>query len=357
VSSVLAATPGVMMWDDHDIFDGFGSYSSEFQQCSIIRGLFSAASNAFMKFQLCIEEPHELVCGGPKLPDFSHAIRLGKAVFIALDFRSSRSADLLWTDLNWKAFERHLIESKTLFTGAAHCFAVVPVPPIFLNFPDLAVKLLHALPGHAEPEDDCRDQWTHFKRRKEQELLFKTLVSFAVQHHVRVTILSGDSHTGSCGILDARQTKTEKSNRVASVDPACVNLMLIHQLTSSAVVSPCPKLKNSIFFHNFTTHQGKTTSGMQYSLLQMPGIPKAGSRSPLFLWHRNFLSLCPTGMCASYIARWYGEDVGEDACKKEIMGPSNEILAHEESRPDVEARGLPAKMAKCLYHACSCSVQ
>merc|ERR1719313_1291075 len=86
VSSVLAATPGVMMWDDHDIFDGFGSYSSEFQQCSIIRGLFSAASNAFMKFQLCIEEPHELVCGGPKLPDFSHAIRLGKAVFIALDF-------------------------------------------------------------------------------------------------------------------------------------------------------------------------------------------------------------------------------------------------------------------------------
>ena len=105
------------------------------------------------------------MCGGPKLPDFSHAIRLGKAVFIALDFRSSRSADLLWTDLNWKAFERHLIESKTLFTGAAHCFAVVPVPPIFLNFPDLAVKLLHALPGHAEPEDDCRCifcDWGHF---------------------------------------------------------------------------------------------------------------------------------------------------------------------------------------------------
>ena len=41
-----------MMWDDHDIFDGWGSYSDEEQASPVFQTIFDAARAAFIKFQL-----------------------------------------------------------------------------------------------------------------------------------------------------------------------------------------------------------------------------------------------------------------------------------------------------------------
>lgn len=38
MSLMLATIPSVMMWDDHDIFDGWGSYPDALQQCCGLPG-------------------------------------------------------------------------------------------------------------------------------------------------------------------------------------------------------------------------------------------------------------------------------------------------------------------------------
>ena len=37
VSTAMSSIPNVMMWDDHDIFDGFGSYDKELQTCPVFK--------------------------------------------------------------------------------------------------------------------------------------------------------------------------------------------------------------------------------------------------------------------------------------------------------------------------------
>ena len=38
LSDALACIPQVMMWDDHDIFDGWGSYPHALLTCSVFQG-------------------------------------------------------------------------------------------------------------------------------------------------------------------------------------------------------------------------------------------------------------------------------------------------------------------------------
>jgi hypothetical protein len=59
---VLAQVPSIMVWDDHDIFDGWGSYAAELQQCDVYRGIFAIAREYFALYQLQLarDETHPL---------------------------------------------------------------------------------------------------------------------------------------------------------------------------------------------------------------------------------------------------------------------------------------------------------
>ena len=48
----MACMPTVMMWDDHDIFDGWGSYSVEMPRSPLFQTLFKHARRAFWVFQM-----------------------------------------------------------------------------------------------------------------------------------------------------------------------------------------------------------------------------------------------------------------------------------------------------------------
>jgi hypothetical protein len=73
-AAALSSIPAVNMWDDHDIFDGFGSYADEIQvfsrhrvacikcaftvclqACKVMRGIFACAREVFCMFQLHIK--------------------------------------------------------------------------------------------------------------------------------------------------------------------------------------------------------------------------------------------------------------------------------------------------------------
>ena len=40
-----------MTWDDHDIFDGWGSYPDGLQNCPVFQGCYQAAKRFYLLFQ------------------------------------------------------------------------------------------------------------------------------------------------------------------------------------------------------------------------------------------------------------------------------------------------------------------
>ena len=43
LAAMLASVPTIMMWDDHDIFDGWGSHPPARQRSPVFQGIFAAA--------------------------------------------------------------------------------------------------------------------------------------------------------------------------------------------------------------------------------------------------------------------------------------------------------------------------
>ena len=52
VSNVMSSIPTIMMWDDHDIFDGWGSHSKELQESPIFQLIFKVAKKYFTLLQI-----------------------------------------------------------------------------------------------------------------------------------------------------------------------------------------------------------------------------------------------------------------------------------------------------------------
>src|SRR3546814_4580134 len=52
VRPMLASMPSIMMWDDHDLIDGWGSYPDDRQECDVYqKTIWPAAERAFRTFQ------------------------------------------------------------------------------------------------------------------------------------------------------------------------------------------------------------------------------------------------------------------------------------------------------------------
>ena len=49
--------PQLNLWDDHDIIDGFGSYTDEFMRCSVFRGIGGVANKYYLLFQHHLAPP------------------------------------------------------------------------------------------------------------------------------------------------------------------------------------------------------------------------------------------------------------------------------------------------------------
>eukprot|EP00741_Cyanophora_paradoxa_P000632 tig00000430_g608.t1 len=191
---MFARVPMVCMWDDHDIFDGFGSYDDARQHCSTYAGIFAEASDAFRVFQARCD-PELALCYQPRPgdtpgvlpPDFRgpyiSAFRAGAAGIVCPDLRSQRSITRVMNQDQYDA-----IAGVARLWGAAdfieispaaqrpapapappaaapplpppqHIFIVssIPVPPFgegIMAFVDLAAgeRVLDLVPGRQELE-------------------------------------------------------------------------------------------------------------------------------------------------------------------------------------------------------------
>ena len=276
-AQAMASIPSVMMWDDHDIFDGWGSRPEAEHMSQVYRGLFAVARRQFSLFQLgaAIRDPLECVWGAG-VGSFTQGFRIGDIGILVLDLRSERSRTQVLSEATWKELPGWLAR----FQGCKHVLLSSSVPLAFVGMGWLE-KAVNALRPGSNVDDDLRDQWRSPAHQEEWLRLLKLLSDFSLRHRCRLTVLSGEVHLGAAAMIKG-----------GGVD--------IWQLISSGVVHPPLNALATAALRQLVRSPERVSD--DYTI-EMPRFAETQKR---FIRARTFLSL-GFDRQNHLIARWYSE--------------------------------------------------
>ena len=224
VRRVLRGFPNYMIWDDHEIKDGWGSYTSDelsneldrfFEwedkaaNLALAQRMFTAAKLVYGEY----EHAHN-----PKTPigQFDYAFNCGPCAFYALDGRGQRNyegknGERILGQAQFERFTSWLASAK----NAEIAFVISPVPTVHAsNF--IVNKADIALLGLA---DDLRDEWEHESNWLERNRLLDAAFGWSEETGKRLVFLSGDVHVSAAFKLAHRRFPNAR----------------VYQLTSSGI--------------------------------------------------------------------------------------------------------------------------
>jgi len=277
VAEALSRIPSVMMWDDHDVFDGWGSLPDEEMHAKPNRAVYMVARRHFTLFQLgaAPESLPECVWGTDR-GTFTQGFRIGDLGILAPDLRSERTAGRILAERTWDALPGWLER----FTGCRHLLLMSSVP---LVFPDLGriERLMEMLPGRHALSDDMRDQWRSHAHTVEWRRMVELLSGFSLRTGCRVTVLSGEVHFAARGVLRGGGAE-------------------IWQLISSGIVHPPPGRLTGMGMERLLARREAPIDGYT---LEMPPFAETGRR---MVRARNWLSL-EFDARGQLAARWHAE--------------------------------------------------
>ena len=252
VSTAYASIPGIMIWDDHDIWDGFGSYSPKLQNCEFFQGLFKVAKRFYLLFQLQATEEFARKSGEflEEAEGFHSVKFMGPQVaLLCMDMRSKRSKEKILPDKTYGLIEKAL---DSMPDGVEHMVALSGVPVVFPSIP-LSESILTGMKAmfkkcsclramgksagildrFEQPEilDDLLDGWAASVHADEKQKFVQLLQSSAAKKQYRVTILSGDAHVGGFGEVYSRAKPRPQKEK----DP-----LFMYQVICSAIMNSPP---------------------------------------------------------------------------------------------------------------------
>ena len=291
VKRALSSIPSLMMWDDHDIFDGAGSYPPLLHDSPMMMGLYRAAQKMRLLFQhhttpakarehhLFGYEGHNFLARcGPRL------------AVLGADGRTERNTHTVQHDKTWDiTFEK----LQTELEGVQHLIVLFPVPfsfvrvriaeTIFEHLKDWPnkwrqnppVKQTNSIFGLPELYDDLLDEWTHEAHLDERNRALRRFQRIADEKKVRVTFFSGDVHC--CGI--SRFRSTQPSQLTPRRDS-----LLMYQIISSAIVNIPPSETVIRVAHRFKSKWNPIAHTEEELMDFFHRRPENGKK----LYHRKF---------------------------------------------------------------------
>jgi hypothetical protein len=270
IRRILASCPSVMMWDDHDIFDGWGSHDEVSPLAQIT---FEAAHAVFGEFQ-ARNNPTSIDQGS-----YATAFVLNEVGVLMLDGRTNRSYRNMRIigEQQWQAIDTWLDNAKT--KSLRYLLVVTGVPVIHVDITAI-LAVQEATPWTEESTDDLRDSWIAKNNRAEARRLAMRLFQFQADTaksstnstHTQVAILSGDVHVGSLGRI--------RSNVPAHQDKG--NIPTLFQVVSSGIGYKAPSGIVAWLLRRATGGKVAITNDIYGELLPMDGV---GGR---VLSQRNF---------------------------------------------------------------------
>ncbi|MEM1429519.1 MAG: alkaline phosphatase D family protein [Pseudomonadota bacterium] len=210
---LMARVPVAAMWDDHDIFDGYGSHPGPVQESPLGQMIFRIARRFFRLFHAGGRWPWDEAQDPGTL---SWCLSQPGFRVIAPDLRSERRPTRVMGDAGWAATE-------AAFAGTPYgepIFVVSSVPALGPRL-SLLEGLHRLIPGAQRYEDDLRDQWQSRAHRAE----WRRFLRLAARHADAsgpVTFLSGEIHL---------------AGRAEMRTPAGT---VLHQLIASGISHPPP---------------------------------------------------------------------------------------------------------------------
>lgn len=284
MAAMFAAVPTVMMWDDHDIFDGWGSYDPSLQNSPVYLGIFASARTCFSLYQqqLALDETHPAAIPGQAA--YNLGLDLGPLAILALDTRSERTNAQVISQISWKAIYDWL---STLKNHCSHLLVMSSIPVVHPDF-SMLEKALSIFPGQQELEDDLRDHWLSNPHKQERLRLIHRLLDFSETKQCRVTLLSGDVHVGAVGVV-----KTTRNG--AGGAPQTLT-----QLTSSGIVHPPPPGMVLFFLENVVGKEMSDDRDISSTMTEFPGTRH------YYIGARNWLALEPDAQQRIW-ANWHVE--------------------------------------------------
>nr|MBA2660678.1 alkaline phosphatase family protein [Lujinxingiaceae bacterium] len=189
VRRALQACQSVMMWDDHDIIDGWGSQSENFHDQH--RMFFTIGRQCFEELQASTNP------ASMNEASFGCGFVNNGVGFLVLDGRSNRNwhAKTVLGESQMQAIKQWLESSETT---DVHSLIVVSGVPIAFPTSKFAEKF--ATGG----QDDIRDSWFATNNRDQCQQLLDLLFAFKAARNAQVVVVSGDSHVGSLGTIRAQ---------------------------------------------------------------------------------------------------------------------------------------------------------
>jgi len=279
LSLMLATVPSVMMWDDHDIFDGWGSYPEERQKCDVFKCVFVEAARVFDIFQMRCSARSRL---NPQTHRTFHLLFRDYHI-LALDNRSERTGKQIMSEPHWVEFKACLAEIGK--EPPKNLIILSGMPVVYRSFATVE-KLFETTPWHEELEDDVQDQWSATSHQAERIRLIMVLLNFLAEHpKVRCAILSGDVHVGALGRIWDEERE-----------------LAITQIISSGIVHPPPTVLGWMGIRLMTSDDPESLG---------EGAVKAQMLTPTgsdrYLRIRNFVSFF-TGTDGKLWFNWACED-------------------------------------------------
>lgn len=299
---ILASIPTIMMWDDHDIFDGWGSYSTELHESPVLSGIFRTAARYFKIFQQQIadDDADTHPCAVPGSTGFHMGFKdLGGLAILVPDLRFERQPDLsrphysptrIVSNESWKA----MIEWLTTVKKHNHLVVVSSIPVAYLDL-HMAERLLSAAPGRQELEDDLRDHWRSEPHVAERRRLIHGLLDFAAREATKVTIVSGDVHVAGACLIESQRPEHQVNQQNT-----------IHQLIASGMVHPAPKAYEVWFLEQIGSSAETIDVKITGSMLPL------GTKGQYLIPARNWLALEPDSKADGrkrLWAKWHIEDL------------------------------------------------
>lgn len=220
MSLMLASIPSVMMWDDHDIFDGWGSYPTDIQNCDVYQLIFKYAKKYFELYQIRTTKNKSLI--NPTSSHYAFSFSFRNYHIVAIDNRSERTVKEIMSKSQWDDVTSVLKNIK----ADGDLLLLTAVPVVYRDF-SFTESVFDFTPWEEELTDDLKDHWRAKEHQGERARLIMRLLDNAKQRKGRTVMLSGDIHIGCLGVINDR--RSEQSVK-------------IHQVVSSGIVHPSPSM-------------------------------------------------------------------------------------------------------------------
>lgn len=277
----LASIPSIMMWDDHDIIDGWGSQPYRLETSPTYRAMFDSAKKYFTLFQVRGINNRALQQRNTAPAHFGMTVRFRDYGLLVMDNRSQRTLQNIMGS-GKPDFIQSLAALQAGWQAGQKLLVLSGVPFLYRHFSESENNIRLSIQFDAY--DDMADHWRFSTHYDEMCSILQRLLQFqaALQANTptKVFIISGDVHVAASG------SYREQSGTGNPTGLGHSGTGHIVQLISSGIVHPPPlSMEQSVIRLASSVTQPDIDLGGGCVLSATLRKDASGNR---FLFHRNY---------------------------------------------------------------------